>query len=49
MDEPETVRTDFQECTCCHQRVPPTHMVMLSGRRLCLACVNAWFDEEEDD
>ena len=37
------------ECSMCHQRVPLSQSVAMSGRRLCFGCAAAWFDEDEEE
>ncbi len=37
------------ECSACHQRVSPIHLVRLSGRELCSSCAALWFDEDASD
>ncbi|OFV89955.1 MAG: hypothetical protein A3H95_09725 [Acidobacteria bacterium RIFCSPLOWO2_02_FULL_64_15] len=42
-DEPQV------ECSMCHQQVPLSQSVAMSGRRLCFGCAAAWFDEDEQE
>ena len=37
------------ECSMCHQQVPLSQSVAMSGRRLCFGCAASWFDEDGED
>lgn len=37
------------ECSMCHQLVPATQTMWLTGRRLCFGCASGWFDEDDPD
>lgn len=47
--EDEAPPEEMIECSMCHQRVPITQSMTLTGRRLCFGCAGAWFDEDESD
>ncbi len=36
------------ECQMCHQPMPSRQLVVMGGRRLCLGCASAWFDDDDD-
>jgi formylmethanofuran dehydrogenase subunit E len=43
-------QTDPQvECPACHLLVFERGMTFVFGRRLCLACAGAWFEDEDED
>jgi hypothetical protein len=37
------------ECPMCHSRVPESKLGWHIGRKLCLDCLAAWFDDEETE
>jgi formylmethanofuran dehydrogenase subunit E len=49
MDDNEKQTPPLIECPSCHHPVPEHGMTMVFGRRLCLSCAGAWFDDDEDD
>jgi predicted CXXCH cytochrome family protein len=47
-DMPDDEPARIIECQMCHQPTPSRQMVVMGGRRLCLGCASAWFDDEDD-
>ena len=46
--EPEAKPEPTIVCEMCRRSVSERHTTYMTGRRLCLGCAAAWFDEDED-
>ena len=49
MDDNDKQAAPLVECPSCHHAVPEHNMTSIFGRRLCLSCAGAWFDEDDDE
>jgi formylmethanofuran dehydrogenase subunit E len=46
--EPDAEPESTIVCEMCRRSVLERHTTYMTGRRLCLGCAAAWFDEGED-